>query len=601
MRNSDLGTQEALMTNPNENNEKDLKENGVETGSDLPVESVSEQNSGSKKKIVYDESLFENSTVFGASAETVKKRKLKPLTKGLIISAVSVAAAAAVLAVAVIIPNLNSDDAVSSLPSTPTYTVVDIDEAAVNSVTVLNNAEPDGYTMRKVYNTDVTSSESESSDSGDSYTWCVDGYEKYDLSGAKYLVQSALSITSSKKYSVADVAKADDYELADFTFGGSSSQDESRENENTYGFDTPYSVVNLELENGVFKIVVGNSAPDSSGRYVTVSGDDDIYVVSESNLTYFDSDFKDMVNMLAVQYILPTDDNSDYYEDGSLVRIDNIKLGGTCRSKPIVIESPPDELSAISYVITSPVFRACDEEAISNILSVATSGLTNHGAYVLGYTDADLEQYGLKNPYSTCEINIGSYHVGLKFGKAVDGYYPCVSDDSDIIYKIPVSEDDDWISYKDTDIYYDSLYLEYITSISSINIDVEDTNATFELNHTTDENGTKTFTVKCDQADAGVTIEKKQLSYFYGRILNLSAESVTEDPVPDTDPYMTITIRYTDKSRSPDVIRLYNYSTRRYFYTLNGVGNSLVSSNSVKDLRDRLADLLAGTEIKRGN
>ena len=50
----------------------------------------------------------------------------------------------------------------------------------------------------------------------------------------------------------------------------------------------------------------------------------------------------------------------------------------------------------------------------------------------------------------------------------------------------------DWISYKDTDIYYDSLYLEYITSISSINIDVEDTNATFELNHTTDENGTKT-------------------------------------------------------------------------------------------------------------
>lgn len=587
------------MMSPNEFNEKDIvetNEDAVEVADEAPV----------KKKIEYDESLFENSTIFGASTATVKKRKLKPLTKGLIISGVALVLAAAVLAVTVIIPNANSNTDTASLASTPTYTVTNIAEAKVNKVTVYNQNHPDGYTIYKVYNTDGTSSDTASSGTSSdtvNYEWKVEGYEKYNLSSAKYLVQSALAITSNKKYDNLDSPKADDYDIDDFQFVSSSTQ--SEENANIYGFDTPYSVLNIETDNDVTKIVVGGTAPDKSGRYVTVSGDDSIYVVQETKLSYIGSDFKDLVGLLAVDYILQDDSNSDYYSEGQLVRIDNIKLGGTCRTNNITIESPPDELSAISYVVTSPVFRAADEDAVNDILSVAASGLANDGAYVLGYTDADIKKYGLDNPYSTVEINIGNYKVSLKFGAAVDGYYPCIVGGKDIIYRIAAADgtedNPDWISYKDTDVYYESLFLEYITGISSITMKFADKQATFNLTHTTADNGTKTFTVDCAEANEGVTIEKKQLSYLYGRILNLAAESVTDDPVPDVDPYLTITIKYTDKNKSADVISLYKATTRRYFYTLNGKGNALVAANRVEDLYARMNDLLVGIEIKRGN
>ncbi len=584
----------------NEFNDKDINEVGEDTVEQAP----------SKKKIEYDESLFENSTIFGTAKAEIKNPKLKPLTKGLIISGIALLLAAAILVVTIFIPKKADNNSTASLPSTPTYTVTSIAEAKVNNVTVYNENHPDGYKLYKVYNTEADSSESASSAASSNtvnYTWCVEGYEKYNLSSAKYLVQGALAITSNKKYDGLNTPKADDYEIGDFSFKADKTQSttESTAESNLYGFDTPYSVLNIEAESGVTKIIVGATAPDKSGRYVTVSGDESIYVVQETKLSYVGSDFKDLVGLLAVDYMIPGEDNTEYYSDNQLVKIDSVKLGGTCRQNSVTIESPPDELSAISFVVTSPVFRAADEDAVNKLLSIATTGLSNDGAYKLGYTDADLRQYGLDNPYSTIEINIGKYKVNIKFGAAIDGYYPFIVEGKDIIYRYAVpsgtEEDPDWISYKDTDVYYDSLFLEYITGISSINMAFADKQATFKLNHSTNDNGSKTFTVDCDEAKQGVTIEKKQLSFLYGRILNLEAESITQDPAPDVEPYLTITIKYTDKSKSADVIQLRKASTRRYFYTLNGKGNALVAANRVEDLYDRMNDLLNGVEIKRGN
>ncbi len=557
-----------------------------------------------KRKIEYDESLFENSTIFGESTVTVKKRRLTPLAKGLISSAAAVVLAAAILVITVYIPNAAGNGDTSSIAAAPSYTVTSIAEAKVKRLTVYNNNHPDGYSAYKVYN---SLSDSQSSSSGSvSYTWQIEGYEKYDLSRVKYLVQSVLAISSSKRYDNLESPKADDYEIGDLDFTSSASESsESEDSGNVYGFDKPYAAVNVEAETGATKIIIGDRAPDYSGRYVTVSGDDSVYVVSESDLSYVDENFKDLINLDTVEYIVQNSTNKDYFTDGTLTKIDSIKLGGSCRSTSIVIESPPDDLSAISFISTLPVFRACDEDTVNSILAIATSGLLNEGAYVLGYTAADLEKYGLSNPYSTVEINIGSYKASMKFGAPIDSYYPCIVEGRDVIYRIAMGdgseENPDWISYKDTDIYYDSLYLEYITGISSIKMEFADKQATFNLKHIENEDGSKSFTVDCAEANDGVTIPKKQLSYLYGRLLNINAESTTEDPVPDTEPYLTITVSYTDKSRSADVIRMYKATTRRYFYTINGSGNALVSANRVEDLYARMNDLLAGIEIKQGN
>ena len=45
------------------------------------------------KKVEYDESLFENSTIFGTAAHQKKKRKFTPMVRGFIISGISLAVA----------------------------------------------------------------------------------------------------------------------------------------------------------------------------------------------------------------------------------------------------------------------------------------------------------------------------------------------------------------------------------------------------------------------------------------------------------------------------------------------------------------------------
>jgi len=547
------------------------------------------------KKVEYDESLFENSTIFGAAAHQKKKHKLTPAVRGLILSGVALLVAGAVLTTVLLIPKKDKGGDTSSTASTPNYTVTALDQGKIDSLQVFNQKHPEGFTLLK----EVVEAESTdtSSQSETTYKWLVEGFEEYELTSTKYLVECAVALTSSKKYEKsAAVLTADDIDLGTLSFDS----EKVVENENDiYGFLNPYSVLVIKGDGIDKTIVVGNTAPDKSGRYVSVTGDSNVYVVSESKMSYFDGSYNDMVGLLVNDYIMEGEGTADYYSEGALAKIDKVVLGGTCRPKTVRIETPPDDLSVIPFVVTEPVFRAGDEEAISTIMNVATTGLTNDGAYKLGYTNEDLVKYGLDDPLSTLEIVVGTYRVNLSFGALQeDGYYPCIKEGSNIIYKI-FAEDNQWIEYKDTDLYYESLFLEYISGIDTIGVKAEDKDVLFQLVRDNPEEKSK-YTIKCEQAKKGVTIDSKQLNFYYGRILGLATEEFTDSPTPTGDAYMTITINYTDKSRSADVIRLYKHSTRRYYYTLNGQGNSLISANSVKDLYTCLGALLEGKEIGRG-
>ncbi len=465
-------------------------------------------------------------------------------------------------------------------------------EADVESVEVYNGKHPEGFRLHK--KEDDTASSTTSSGQTAAQEWQVEGFEKYDLTGAKYLVQTAVALTSSKKYTTPSALTADDIELNAVNFG----ENKIENDDDVYGFLNPNSVLVLKGKDWEKRIIVGNTAPDQSGYYVSVTDDENVYVVSASGMSYFSSSYTEMVGLLVNDYIIENEGTTDYYSEGALAKIDKAVLGGSCRKNTVRIESPPEDLSVLPFVVTEPVFRAGDEENIAKIMDVASAGLMNDGAYQLGYTKADLAKYGLNKPYSTLEIVIGSYRVHLSFGALQeDGYYPCIKEGSDIIYKVS-AEENDWITYTDQDLYYDTLFLEYISDIASIGVETADTKALFELIRENPEEKTN-YTIKCDQVKKGATIDSKQINFYYSRVLNLTTEEFTDAPVPTGDADLTITISYSDTSRKSDVIRLYKHSTRRYYYTLNGNGNSLVSANSVKDLISCLSTLLEGKEIGR--
>ncbi len=573
----------------------------------------SEADASAKEKVEYDESLFEGSTVFSAPKEDEKKAKhrtAKPRVKGLIISAVAVVVAAAVALTVWLVPySKDPDKKINS--EAKTYTVIKTNEAEVVSVDLHNkNGDIHIYVPEDRKSSKATSSGSASSGSTssgtkvESYDWCVQGYEQYNMTGAMYILQSAINVSASKKLSAESGQKlaGDLKDYTDFAFEGSGKK-VSDDEKNAYGFTEPYAVIDVNCleEEDSYTMIIGSYTPDKSGRYVSVSGDDSVYVVPDGNFTLgkysFGTTVPDLINSSMVDAVTETDSTSKYFVDGTLTYIDSLTMTGSCRENKLVVESAPEELSAMAFVVTSPSFRAGNEENISKVLGICNSGMSASGAYKLGYTDADLKQYGLDKPYSKIDIKIGSYEVTLTFGAPIDDtYYPCVVGGRDIIYKVAVA-DYEWVAYASKDIYFDSLFLEFIANIDKIVVETDEKTVTFDLVRENKSDGTD-FDVKVEGYD-DLKIDTQELCYYYGRILALSVEEYAPAGTkPSGTPYITFKISYTTKD-NVDVISLYRYSTRRYFYTLNGQGDALVSAAIVQDLHKCLDTLLAGEKIGR--
>ncbi len=571
----------------------------------------SAENPESAKTTEYDESLFEGSTVFSAPQPTEKKRepKLKPATRGFIISAVAVLLTAAIALTVWLIPYTEDPlDPISS--EAPSWTVVKLAEKKVESLDVFNkHGEMNIYIPedKKASSSQATSSDASSaSGEAEGYDWCVKGYEDYNLTGAMYLLQSSINIRAIKQL------KAEEGEmLADDLAGkldGCSFEGQdvklSDDEKNLYGFTQPYAILNV---NGVdekdsYTVIIGAYAPDNSGRYVTVTGDKHVYVCSNSGFSLgrysFDTTVADLVYNGIVTTITETDANTDYFVDGSLTFIDELTFTGSCRDNKIVVESAPEELSAMAFVATKPSFRACNDDNIYQILDVYTQGLFSKGAYTLGYTDADLVKYGLNEPYSKIEVKIGGYIRTLTFGKAIDNYYPCIVDNSNIIYKVAVDENE-WIAYTNKSIFFDSLFLEFIANISQLTVITEEKEVEFNFVRENKTDGTD-FDVEVPGYE-DLEIETQEMCFYYSRILSLSAEEYTDDSCPTDSPYISFKIKYINENKSEDLIELHRYSTRRYFFTLNGEGNALVAASTVQDLYNCLDTLLAGEKIGRAN
>ncbi len=562
-----------------------------------------EEATPAKKKVQYDESLFEGSTVFSAPTAEKKEKtpRLKPATRGVLLSAIAVAVAAAVALTVFLLPD--TDNGGTSSTATETYSVVSLKQQQITGMKLYN--ANGSYRIYPKEDEKASSQASSQSDLSGETTldWQVEGYERYDLSGAESLINGAISVEASKKLTAAEGALlADDYveRLGELPYG---SEAEEGEEANIYGFDHPYAAFTVDGvdENDSYTILLGCYSPDGAGRYVSKTGDKNIYIVNDAkfnNGNYdFDNAVEDLINTTMVEPITENAGTTDYYVDGVLNYIDTIVLSGSCRSR-MVVETAPEELSAVAFVVTEPAFRAGNEDNIANILAIAEGNAYASGAYVLGYSKSDLDKYGLSDPFSVIEINIGTYKVKLSFGAETDGYYPCIVEGSDIIFKVS-AESNEWVAYGNKDVYFDSLFLEYIANISQITVETEEKAVTFNLVRENDDDGLD-FDVKVKDYE-DLKISTDELCYYYGRILKLSAEEYTTSVSPTDTPYISFKIKYIKEGRADDEIKLYRYSTRRYLYTLNGKGDALVAASTVQDLYDCLDALLNGETIGRAD
>ena len=582
-----------------------LKDN-LTTDEEISSENT-EKRTLKREQIEIDESLFENSTLFGESeVKGKKKSKLSPIKKGIIsISSLALLTAVVLVVVMFVIPKGGDDNETidtSSVATKTEFEVMTVKPADIKQVTVKNDS--DNFTLIPKETTD--------SEGNTGYAWLAKGYEHIDFTTPAYMVDAVINVKALKKFDIDEAAIVN--AESDTTASDSTSSGDTESGANDpYGFSKPYSVLKVELnDGGGYKVTVGSVSPDKSGRYINISGDGDFkkhektaYLVDTSVINCVGNSLLNSVNMISAPAITSSGENDEYFDSGELIKFDELLIGGRLHKNTIKVICPSDDLSLLSYMIEEPNEQAANDESVNSILGIV-GGVYNSGAYVLDYKNSDIKKYGLDNPYLTYYIKVGDRYIDMKISELQDdGYYAYTVNysndggktvvDKNIIYKLN-AEGYEYFELKSEEIFFEKLFIEYVKYVESMSVTVSgEPTHTFTLDH--EEGNEAHFTVTTEK---GKEIDDDEFCYYYARLLYLTAlENDDTDYAVGDDFVIKFKISYTTEGKADDEIVIYPYdkNVRRYVYKLNGNGTALVSKTLVEDLINCLEPLASGKSI----
>lgn len=582
-----------------------LKDN-LTTDEEISSENT-EKRTLKREQIEIDESLFENSTLFGESeVKEKKKSKLSPIKKGIIsISSLALLTAVVLVVVMFVIPKGGDDNETidtSSVATKTEFEVMTVKPADIKQVTVKNDS--DNFTLIPKETTD--------SEGNTGYAWLAKGYEHIDFTTPAYMIDAIINVKALKKFDIDEAAIVN--AESDTTASDSTSSGDTESGANDpYGFGKPYSVLKVELnDGGGYKVTVGSVSPDKSGRYINISGDGDFkkhektaYLVDTSVINCVGNSLLNSVNMISAPAITSSGENDEYFDSGELIKFDELLIGGRLHKDTIKVICPSDDLSLLSYMIEEPNEQAANDESVNSILGIV-GGVYNSGAYVLDYKNSDIKKYGLDNPYLTYYIKVGDRYIDMKISELQDdGYYAYTVNysndggktvvDKNIIYKLN-AEGYEYFELKSEEIFFEKLFIEYVKYVESMSVTVSgEPTHTFTLDH--EEGNEAHFTVTTEK---GKEIDDDEFCYYYARLLYLTAlENDDTDYAVGDDFVIKFKISYTTEGKADDEIVIYPYdkNVRRYVYKLNGNGTALVSKTLVEDLINCLEPLASGKSI----
>ncbi len=360
----------------------------------------------------------------------------------------------------------------------------------------------------------------------------------------------------------------------------------------------------MEFANGATStVIVGNKAPTENMVFLGIENNDagkgdlkgapkedlKIYKVSAEAIAYYAKDTIYFVDKEIVTPVPQADDTfveetgetveDPYFLSGELSKFDSLSISGANYNKPFefkMVDSDKPGYDSI-YLMTSPVTQNVDLDAMSALLSPVANGITANDCLVMQPTSADLSKYGLVNPACVVRYVVKEKEYLIQVGKTVknDTYAVMVNDNASI-FEVS-SSNLPFVSYTQADFASDTLYSCDITLIETLRIQADGKDELYRLKHGVDDEGNNTLTVT---ARNGKTVDTESFRSMYVQLLSLTSFTNVNDGKDAANPYVTITITYDDFNQT-DVLRLSPYTDRRYFMSLNGMGSTVVLSNSV--------------------
>ncbi len=473
---------------------------------------------------------------------------MKKRTRNLLIALIVVIVLAGALAALLLLVPKAPEENTSS--GTESYTLYQQSTAAVDHVDIVNTLG--SFTVRAAGNN----------------TWSVDGLEAFSMREdfMESVVKTAAAPTASEKVgdNITDMAQ--------------------------YGLDNPSSQVTVHFTDGSTQsFEIGGQVPGENKYYVRLAGENTVYVISNTYMTYF---LKAQTDFVSAE-ITPTNESG--------LTIESATFSGTCRSEPIVLRRATDEEVAADptlkynvYRVVSPHEGGVDFDRGGRFIQYV-NGMMGEGVVAIKPTAEDMAKYGLDNPYSVVEYKAAEgQSVKLSFGKTeageAEGVRYVYRDGVSLIYKVNAS-DVAWAEVTEQEMISPLYFSPGIDDIAEIHVVSQGQDYDFVLAEGDDDG----MNITCN----GEKVDTENFRKLLNLMISLPAEEVadiTNASQASGEKLMSLTYRLKDSDYDVE-ISLIDAGNRRAYISKNGEVTYTTRSTYADKFATELQKFLNGEEV----
>ncbi len=501
----------------------------------------------------------EGSTLFVKREYTDKKPPRNTGTRRRVVTLVACVLSLAVLAgaifaVARFLPQ-EEPDGTSSYTDLLGITLVDLKDSEVEKIELKN--KNDAFTVFSKQ--EATSSSTSSATT--TTVWQVEG------------IDPTLTTSGSILSFVGDCTKIEAIRKMNSTSG-------------EFGFADPTAVLKVTCTDSSksYTLTVGKTSADSTGYYAKL-GDDAVYIINESYVTPLTGKSTEFANT-KVFSALTASKAPEYFTDGELLRFDYITLSGKNFAKPIRLETNPENVLGLSYLVTQPVLRGANDDPVKTLLATFTQDLTASGMFAYTLTPALKTQYGLDTPAVVMQAKIGDFEIKISVGNLVEDYYAILLDGVNAVYKVS-ADALPFVTATERTYLNARFYFEGIDTLSSIQFTGGGKEFTFNPSFNEEDE----LTVLHEGQKKSPNIFK----VFYRNVLAMGVQEFTSDAAGG-DVVLTIKTKFNN-GKADSTVTFTEHSNRMCLVTVNGAVMGTIPKVRVTSILEYAQNLVDGKEV----
>lgn len=392
----------------------------------------------------------------------------------------------------------------------------------------------------------------------------LQGYEGYDFNAVTVAsnVRAVLGFTSSKDLG-------------------------AQENLDAFGLGSSGARVTLNYKDGGSdQLVLGDTSPETAGRYVLKDGE--VYIINgvpgafyTSKFSYFSTSVYTIPDMVDVT----VDDEGETTETVAEDKLDTMTLSGGHFPDPVSIKPSTKYLSG--YGITEPIVAETGNTKFSDLLTSLRS-LTASSVVDAGVTDEKLEQYGLAEPDAKLSFTLnGEEHELTVSAKDSSGMRYMLADDNDLVYQVENSTVSGWAEAGLMDLRMSYVWIANIKDVKKLTVtlngsDVHSFDITREKNEEKSTDTTTEYDLTLIKDAAGNSVEYEAYQPFYQKMIGVAVFMLDEAEYGGTP---AVTLKYEYFNGGTDTVEYYKISGMdRYAAVFNGGYNGQVRGTDLDSM-----------------